>query len=146
MVIILLLSLLGWLPNQPAKSLLPSEQDAARPSSECSQPEGERESLIREAVENEYWVRRVEFYGIPNTPDRVLRRRLVLAEGGIFTREDLVKSLERLSKLKRLIYPLKVSDVLIQLDRPGRNVDMVICFRERRQRRASRHGPVERAS
>jgi hypothetical protein len=94
----LIISLFAYVPNQPVEPISPMAQDTARPVPECSQPEAERESLIREAAQNRYWVRRVEFYGIPNTPDSVLRRRLALAEGEIFTREDLVKSLERLDR------------------------------------------------
>jgi outer membrane protein assembly factor BamA len=63
----------------------------------------------------------------------VLRRRLInLIEGDVFTRENLAKSLESLSKLKKIVYPVKFSDVTVSLDRSDKLVDIEICFKEKR--------------
>ena len=141
MTIILSVVLLLYSPNQEVKPPPQVKRESAHVDSVCSQSAAERDSLIREAVENQYWVRRVAYYGIENTSDRVLRRRIMLVEGDIFTRENLVRSLERLSRLKRAIHPVRLSDVEIWLDRPERRVDTLICFKERRQRRVSGRRP-----
>ena len=65
----------------------------------------------------------------------MLRRRITLQEGDVFTRQNLVRSLKNVSKLKRIIYPVKLSDVILSLDRPEKIVDLSICFRERRPHR-----------
>jgi hypothetical protein len=146
--ILLLISLLASLPNQGAKSTLPVEQNAARTPSECSQPEAERDSLIREAEGNHYTIRWVIFVGNEHTSDYVLRRRMInLTEGDVFTRGNLVKSLESVSKLKKIIHPVKLGDVTIRLDRAEKLVDMEICYKEkRRSRRGAAHSSGSRAS
>lgn len=133
-IIILLMSLLAYLPSQDAKSTLPVGQNTDR-APESSQPTAERDSLIREAEENQYTIRWVIFVGNEHTRDYVLRRRLInLTEGDIFTRENLVKSLESVSKLKKIIHPVKLSDVTIRLDRSEKLVDMEIYFKEKRRK------------
>ena len=88
-----------------------------------------------EAQRNEFTVRRVEFVGNTYTRDHVLRDRMtpIINEGDVFTRAKLVRSLRRMSALKRTIYPLRLTDVEIRLDRAEGLVDMTICFRERRR-------------
>ena len=102
----------------------------------CSQAASERNRLIDEAERNEFTVRRVEFIGNTHTRDRILRTPMtaIVNEGDVFPREKLVRSLRRMSTLKRVIYPVRVTDVAIRLDRTERLVDMTICFRERRRR------------
>lgn len=136
--ILLLISLFGYLPCQEAKPMpLISEtatQDSDRTPVNCSQPAAEQNPLIREAVKDQYLIRRVEFLGNVHTGDRILRQRIpLLLEGDVFTRENLVKSLKSVSRLKRIIYPVKLSDVTLQLDRQEKLIDMVICFREKRR-------------
>ena len=99
----------------------------------CSQPTLERNKLIDEAQRNEFNVRRVEFVGLTFTRDHVLRDRMtpILNEGDAFTRAKLLRSLRRMSDLKRTIYPLRLTDVIIKLDRTEGLVDMTICFRQR---------------
>ena len=89
-----------------------------------------------EAQRNEFSVRRVEFVGLTYTHDHVLRDRLppIVNEGDVFTRDKLVRSLRRMSALKRAIYPLRLTDVEIRLDRTQGLVDMTICFRQRPRR------------
>jgi hypothetical protein len=102
-------------------------------SSPCSQPAAEQSSLIRKAQRNKYLVRRLEFIGNENTADWVLRRRVLLQEGNVFMGATLVKSLANVSKLKTL-YPVKLSDVVAQLNDGEKTVDISICFKERRLR------------
>ena len=124
-------------------ALLPTEsvprhaklQDAQQTVTDaCSQPAKEQAALIREAEAKQYWTRRVEFSGNENTSDRVLRRELVkgLNEGDLFSRRGLLRSLRNVSRLK-VIYPVKPKDVVVQLNREDKLVDMLICFRERRR-------------
>ena len=137
--IILIISLLASVPSREPKSKHPAEeQEAGRSALECSQSAAEQDPLLHEAIANQYWVRRVEFSGNQYTRDNVLRRRIVLEEGDVFTRENLVKSLESVSKLKKIIYPVKLSDVIVRLDRPEKIIDMTICFKERPHHRAKR--------
>ena len=101
--------------------------------SKCAQPAADQDALIREAVEKKYLVGRVEFVGNEYTRDNVLRRKIMLEEGEVFTRENLVKSLESVSKLRKIIFPVKLSDVDVRLDRSAKIIDMGICFQEKRK-------------
>jgi hypothetical protein len=114
-------------PNQMAQAI-------DIPPYKCSQPVTEQTALIREAETNQYTVRRVEFIGNRYTRDAVLRRRInvLLQEGELFTREKLIISLRNVSRLK-VIYPVRLSDVEIRLDKSGKMIDVTICFRERRR-------------
>src|SRR6266849_1346474 len=116
-------------------------QETATPQTafRCTQPVTERESLLREAIDNRYTVRRVEFVGNESTRDNVLRRRIFLQEGDVFTRRNLLRSIANVSKLK-IIYPVRLNDVFVRLDRTDKLIDLTIRFRERRTR------PTKRAS
>ena len=81
-------------------------------------------------------VRRVEFHGIPNTPDRVVRRAFWLKEGDIFTRKGLEKSLKRLNRLG-LFERITEGDVSWQKDKgliPSGEVDFIVRVKEKMQR------------
>jgi uncharacterized Rmd1/YagE family protein len=141
MVIVLLFSILtGSFGFE--RRLTPAQEPPRRSSqsaSQCTQPTSEQSQLLREAVEKRYTIRRVEFIGNERTRDNVLRRRIMFQEGDAFTRKNLIKSLRSVSRLK-IIYPVKMSDVIIQLDKPDKIVDLKICVKERhpfRLRRAS---------
>jgi outer membrane protein assembly factor BamA len=112
----------------------PDPQDSDVGQFNCSQRTFEQTALIREAETDKYTTRRVEFIGNNYTRDGVLRRRIImgLQEGELFTRQNLIKSLKNVSRLK-IIYPARLRDVVIQLDRPGKMVNMIICFREKRR-------------
>jgi surface antigen-like variable number repeat protein len=99
----------------------------------CSQSAAERNKFIDEAERNEFTLRRTEFVGLTYTRDHVLRDRMtpIINEGDLFTRDKLVRSLRRLSSLKRTLYPVRLTDVELRLDRSERLVDITICFRER---------------
>ena len=102
----------------------------------CSQPAAEQNKLIDETQRNEFTLRRVEFVGLTYTRDHVLRDRMtpIINEGDVFTRAKLVRSLRRMSALKRAIYPLRLTNVIVQLDRSEGLVDLTICFRQRPRR------------
>jgi len=102
-------------------------------SSDCNQSSKERNALISEAERNEFTVRRVEFIGLTYTHDQLVRDRMtpLVNEGDIFSREKLVKSLQNMSRLRVSIYPLRLRDVALQLDRSEKLVDMIICFKQK---------------
>jgi len=133
--IILVLSLglsLGQVAS--AQQSFTQAQESEEGQFKCSQRGFEQNTLIREAERDRYTTRRVEFIGNNYTRDEILRRRIIigLQEGDLFTRQNLIRSLRNVSKLK-VIYPARLRDVVIQLDRPGKMVNMIICFREKRR-------------
>ena len=132
MFIVLTLLLLGRIES-PATVRAASLQD----SSKYTQSSNERESLLREAIDNRYTVGRVEFTDNERTRDYVLRRRIFLQEGDVFTHRNLVRSIVNVSKLK-IIYPVRLNDVWVHLDRTNKLIDLTIRFRERRSRWAKR--------
>ena len=106
------------------------------PGSQCSQTAqtgAERSNLIDEAERNHFTLRRTEFVGLTYTRDHVLRDRMtpIINEGDEFTRAKLLTSLRRMSGLKRAVYPLRLTNVVIRLDRSESLVDVTICFRQR---------------
>ena len=122
------LILLGLIITEPPGTI---ETASRQISIKHTQPSIERESLLREAIANRYTVRRVEFTGNETTRDNILRRRIFLQEGDVFTRHNLQRSIANLNKLK-IIYPLKMSDVFVRLDRSDKLIDLTLSFRERR--------------
>jgi len=130
--VFLLISLLGCLPIQDSKH--PAGQDNEPTTSVCSQPSPERDDLIREAEAHQFVINFVYFVGNERTRDYVLRRRLInLAEGDVFARANLVKSLGSVSKLKKIINPVTLSDVTVRLNRSEKIVDLAICFKEKQR-------------
>ena len=117
-----------------AQQFSPQAQESEVGQFKCSQRAFEQNALIGEAERDKYTTRRVEFIGNNYTRDGILRRRIIigLQEGDLFTRRNLIRSLQNVSKLK-VIYPARLRDVVIQLDRPGKMLDMIICFREKRR-------------
>jgi hypothetical protein len=103
-------------------------------SDACSQSESERIANLEEAEKNGYAIGRTDFLGNDNTRDQVLRRRILLEEGEPLTREKIEESLKRLSKLK-MIYPLRLANFEIQLDRPNKIAHFTICVTEKRKQK-----------
>ncbi|MBA2524757.1 MAG: hypothetical protein H0V18_03085 [Pyrinomonadaceae bacterium] len=103
-------------------------------NSPCSQRPAEQSSLIRKAQKNKYLIRRLEFIGNENIRDQVLRRRILLQEGNVFRRAVLVKSLANLSKFKKMIYPVRPRDVMVQLNDEEKTINVLMCFKERARR------------
>jgi outer membrane protein assembly factor BamA len=131
LIVILLVSLLVYLPAQPPKELVAQEPDQA--PFKCAQPAAEQDALIRKAEAEGYIVRLIFFYGLARTRDQTLRRRLLLIEGDSFTRESLVKSLENEGR-SQAIYPVRLSDVVIEIKDDGeKRVNTSFCFKERRR-------------
>jgi outer membrane protein assembly factor BamA len=106
---------------------------------QCSQPTREQEAIIREAEKDRYTTRRVEFINNRYTRDEVLRRRINigLQEGEFFTRRNLLRSLQNVSKLKQ-IYPVKMRDVELHLNPSDLTVDVMICLQPKERRRRTR--------
>jgi uncharacterized protein HemY len=131
--VLILVLLLLVTPN-----VQPSASPENKAPSRCGQTAAEQNPLLREAIDNRYTLRRIEFTGNETISDHVLRRRVVLREGDYFSQRNLVKTLASLNKLKQL-YPLTMSDVIVQLDKPEKWVDVTVCLRER-------HSGLKRAS
>jgi hypothetical protein len=113
--------------------IAPRRPDLRTQPFKCSQTADDQYSAIREAEKKGYRVRRVEFVGNGRTRDGVLRQRVTLEEGDLFTRVELVKSLKSVSRLKGIVHPVRKKDVILQLDQPDKAVDMTICVRETRR-------------
>ena len=64
-----------------------------------------------------------------------MRARLIKfqQEGDLFSRAQLVKALNSMSKLRREIYPVRLSDIEVRLNESEQTVDMTICFRRKRR-------------
>lgn len=118
-------------PKSESRSEYP--QDSA--TGTCNQLATEQRALITEAETQKFTVRRVEFVGLTYTRDQSIRDRMtpLLNEGDLFSRKKLVKSLQSMSKNKA-VYPVRMSDVVLDLNRTERLVDMTICFKERSRR------------
>ena len=115
------------------------ESDAAGPASMenarfgCTQPAEEQAAIIREAEDNEYSIRRLEFLGNESIRDGVLRKRMrILQEGEKFRRSNLVSGLKNVSRLKTL-HEVRFSDVVLRLEKSDKLIDMIICFREKKK-------------
>jgi len=128
MLFVLTLLLLGSIEPPPTSHVVLLQDSIG-----YAQSSTERESLLREAIKNRYTVRRVEFTGNEFTRDNILRRRIFLQEGDRFTRRNLLRSIANVSKL-RIIYPVRLNDVSVRLDRTDKLIDLTIRFRERRTR------------
>src|SRR5438034_9035935 len=66
----------------------------------CAQPEAERSALLKEAEKGGYTARRLEFVGNENIRDVILRRRILVNEGDLYTRKILEASLRSLSRVR----------------------------------------------
>ena len=78
----------------------------------------------------QYTFRRIEFTGNVLVRDKAIRKRLLFAEGDIFTRASLVGSIARLRRFKS-IDPITFDNFEIRADDRTKNVDIVLCVRDR---------------
>ena len=85
---------------------------------------------MREAEKHKYTVSRLEFIGNVQIRDNSLRRRVLLNEGDLFTRRNVLRTIEHLNKLKE-INPVRLSDFEIRLRKEEKTVAVLICFHER---------------
>jgi hypothetical protein len=108
-------------------------------SSPCNQSVAERNALMSEAERDTFTVRRVEFIGLTYTHDQVVRDRMtpLVQEGDLFSRKKLVKSLQSMRRLRASINPLRLSDVVVQLNRSEKSVDFIICFKQKPRSKTS---------
>lgn len=98
----------------------------------CEQGKSELDKIISEAIEKQYYVRRIEIAGNPHIAHREFLKRMAKGfnERDIFTRKALEKTVRKISKL-RAIYPISMNDVWIDLDRENEAVDFIFCVKER---------------
>ena len=99
--------------------------------------------MMRQAEQNQFTVRRVEFVGLTYTRDDVVRPRMTrfkdgdrtisFNEGDLFTRRKLVLSLRNMNKLRSEFYPVRLSDVEVRLNESEKTIDMAICFKPKRR-------------
>ena len=100
----------------------------------CGQTPAGQSPWLREAIDQRYTLRRVEFIGNKTVSDHDLRRRVVLREGDLFSQRNLAKTLVSLNRLETL-YPLTMRNVVVRMDRTEKTIDMTFCIRERHSRR-----------
>jgi Surface antigen variable number repeat len=100
----------------------------------CGQTTSEQRPWLREAIEQRYTLRRVEFIGNVTISDDDLRRKVVLREGDLFSQRNLAKTLVSLNRLGTF-YPLTMRNVVVRMDRTEKTIDMTFCIRERHSRR-----------
>lgn len=86
--------------------------------------------LIEEAESNRYRVRRIEIVGNATIRHRVFVDKMAFVEGDIFTRKLLEKSIKNVSKIKQ-IYPIRLENVEVRVDRKSRDIDLVFVVVER---------------
>jgi surface antigen-like variable number repeat protein len=96
----------------------------------CGQTATKQTPWLREANNQRYTLRRIEFTGNVTISDDDLRRRVVLREGDLFSRRNLAKTLISLNRLGTL-YPLTMRNVVVRMDRTEKTIDMTFCIRER---------------
>jgi outer membrane protein assembly factor BamA len=97
------------------------------------QTTAEQTPWLREAIDQRYTLRRVEFIGNETISDNDLRRMVVLREGDLFSQRNLARTLVSLNRVGKL-YPLTMRDVSVRLDRTEKLVDMTFRIRERHSR------------
>jgi hypothetical protein len=145
-VYVLLLGLLSVSVPLVSMGNSPATPFSAIDNFACNQSMRQRNALMSEAERNTFTVRRVEFIGLTYTHDQIVRDRMtpLVQEGDIFSREKLVKSLQNMSRL-RTINPLRWRDVVIQLNKSEKSVDMIICFKQKPRSKTSSSRPAERS-
>jgi hypothetical protein len=107
-------------------------QEEERSLSDCSQAAATQDALIREAEKERFILRRLELIGNVNTPDELLHQRIAsrMPLGEPFRRDNLISSLKSLSRLK-MLYPVRMKDVVARLDRAEKTLVLRICFKEK---------------
>ena len=113
--------------------LYPSGIDA---QTACSQSNSMPKALMQQAERQRFTLRRVVFLGLTYTRDEVVRARMTKfqQEGDLFSSARLVKALNSMSKLRREIYPVRLSDIEVHLNESEQTVDITICFKPKRRR------------
>ena len=101
----------------------------------CIQNADERTRLVNEAQSEQFNVLFVEFWGNTSTNSRALFKitKPIIDEGDIFTKENLDVTRRSLSKVTTL-YPLKINDERICLDRQNKSVNILFCVREKEKK------------
>jgi outer membrane protein assembly factor BamA len=107
--------------------------EAKHPLGVCTQAPVEQASLINLAERHVYTIRRIEIMGNMYVRDREIRRKMgkSFAEGNIFTGKALYQAIKNLSRM-RTLRPTTLRDVKLILDQPRKDVDFILCVKERR--------------
>ncbi len=101
-------------------------------NAQCSQPD--RETLMKQAQDRQFTLRRVTFVGLTYTPDEKMRSQMRdFNEGDIFSRAKLIKTLRKMNRFRSDIYPVRLTDLKLELNEDDKTVDMTICFRPKRR-------------
>jgi outer membrane protein assembly factor BamA len=100
-------------------------------ATQCGQEDKVRGPLADEAENGKFHVRRVEISGNSTTRHREFVKRLEdMNEGSAFSTQALEKAVRRIAKMKQ-IYRITMRDIELRLDRASRDVDILICVKER---------------
>jgi hypothetical protein len=102
--------------------------------SPCFQSAEKKLKLIKEAEEMEFNVKRVELSGNGRIRYYVFAERFAFMEGDIFTFANLLKSIEGVSKV-RGVYPITLSNVKIQLEKPNNQINVLFCVAEKKKKK-----------
>lgn len=109
-------------------------QSEGEPAIPCGQEPAVQKPMIETAEANQFNVRRVEISGNPSIRHREFVKRLKgVNEGDIFSRALLLKAVKRIASMKK-IYPITIRNVELRIDRQYRDVDILICVKERERR------------
>ena len=109
-------------------------QPKGEPAIPCGQEPAVQEPIIETAETNQFNVRRVEISGNSSIRHREFVNRLKgVNEGDIFSRALLRKSVERIARMKK-IYPITMRNVELRVNPQYRDVDILICVKERKTR------------
>jgi hypothetical protein len=132
---VFLVLLIGWLESwavaqSSSNALLARREERA--AANCIQPAADQRALIYEAEKRAFTLRRMELIGNVSTPDDLLHGRIAsrMDVGNLFTRHDLLASLRNVSRLKT-IYPVTIKNIVVELNRAEKTLDLRICIKER---------------
>jgi outer membrane protein assembly factor BamA len=95
-------------------------------SPKCGYDSNVLDPLVNEAEQKGFAVRRIEISGSTYTGHRTFVKRMVMDEGDLFTRANLERTVRGISRMKE-IYPIKVENVEVRLDRDDTSIDILIC-------------------
>ncbi len=96
----------------------------------CDQPKKEKLTIIDKADSEPFRVARIEFVGNTYVRDRDLRKGLTFSEGDIFTKKNLKKTINNLSRLN-YIYPISPKNVDVALTKTDKYIYMIFCVEDR---------------
>lgn len=99
----------------------------------CKQSETVKLQIIKTAESQSYRIRNVKLFGNIFLRDRHFRDKLVLEEGDIFTKKGFDENIRNVGKIK-VLKPLTIKNVGIQLFNQDKDVNIIFCVEERKQK------------